>query len=293
MDRTGEIVRRQIVAMGGTTFEIGLFKSDSTEKARSSMILRTYAAEAVFKVIPWLKFENYHDRNIFVRPYGEHNLSMVDDLSADSIRRMKTSGFAPALVIETSPGNFQVWLKHPRVLPKGLSTAVARSLAKDFGGDIGAADWRHFGRLAGFTNRKLRHRDSDGLFPFVKLCEASGALYDGAETLISRAELQLADEKQRRAKIHRAAVSDCPPRALKSIEQFRVNPIYAGDDTRIDLAYAIYALSHGASVGQIEETIRTRDLSHKGGERRQADYLARTITKAINLVQGESGEGPR
>jgi hypothetical protein len=147
--------------------------------------------------------------------------------------------------------------------------------------------------LAGFTNRKLRHRDSTGLFPFVKLCEASGALYDGAERLISQAELQLADEKQRRAKIRRAAVSDRPPCPLKGIKQFRVNPIYAGDDTRIDLAYAIYALSQGASVEQIEQTIRTRDLSHKGGEKRQADYLARTITKAINLVQRESGEGPR
>ena len=123
MDKTDEVVRRQIVAMGGTTFEIGLFKSDATERARSTMILRTYAAEAVFKVIPWLKFENYYGRNIFVRPYGEHNLSMVDDLSADSIRRMKGCGFAPALVIETSPGNFQAWLKHPRVLPKELSTA--------------------------------------------------------------------------------------------------------------------------------------------------------------------------
>jgi len=293
VDKTDEVVRRQIVAMGGTTFEIGLFKSDATERARSTMILRTYAAEAVFKVIPWLKFENYYGRNIFVRPYGEHNLSMVDDLSADSIRRMKGCGFAPALVIETSPGNFQAWLKHPCVLPKEVSTAVARSLAKDFGGDIGAADWRHFGRLAGFTNRKLRHRDSGGLFPFVKLCEASGALYDGAERLISQAELQLADEKQRRADIRHTVVSDRPSRALKSIEQFRANPIYAGDATRIDLAYAIYALSHGASVEQIEETIRTRDLSHKGGERRQADYLARTITKAINLVQRESGEGPR
>jgi hypothetical protein len=99
VDRTGEVVGRQIGAMGGTTFEIGLFKSDATEKARSTMILRTYAAQAVFKVVPWLKFENYHGRNIFVRPYGEHNLSMVDDLSADSIRRMKESGFAPALII--------------------------------------------------------------------------------------------------------------------------------------------------------------------------------------------------
>lgn len=291
MDRTGEVVRRQIVAMGGTTFEMGLFKSDAIERARSTMILRTYAAEAVFKVIPWLKFENYRGRNIFIRPYGEHNLSMVDDLSFDSIRRMKAAGFSPALVIETSPGNFQAWLKHPHVLPKELSTAVARALAKDFGGDIGAADWRHFGRLAGFTNRKLRHRDSEGLFPFVKLCEASGALYERAETLISQAELQLADERKRRTEIRGAAVSDCGSRALKSIEQFRVNPIYAGDATRIDLAYAIYALSQGVSVEQIEETIRTRDLSHKGGEKRQADYLARTITKAINLVQRESGEG--
>jgi hypothetical protein len=169
---------------------------------------------------------------------------------------------------------------------------VARALAKDFGGDIGAADWRHFGRLGGFTNRKLRHRGSDGLFPFVKLCEASGALYGGAETLISQAELQLADERKRRAKIHRAALSDRPLRALKSIEQFRVNPMYAGDATRIDLAYAIYALSQGVSVEQIEEAIRTRDLSHKGGEKRQADYLARTITKAFSLVQRESVDEP-
>jgi hypothetical protein len=104
--------------------------------------------------------------------------------------------------------------------------------------------------------------------------------------------LQLADEKQRRAGIHRAAVSDRPRRVLKSIEQFRANPIYAGDATRIDLAYAIYALSHGIAVEQIENTIRTRDLSHKGGEKRQADYLARTITKAVNLLQRESGERP-
>ena len=43
---------------------------------------------------------------------------------------MKQSGFHPALVIETSPGNFQVWMKHPAVLPKEVGTAAARALAR-------------------------------------------------------------------------------------------------------------------------------------------------------------------
>jgi hypothetical protein len=41
-----------------------------------------------------------------------------------------------------------------------------------------AADWRHFGRLAGFTNRKRAYRNAEtGLHPFVKLIEASGTMY--------------------------------------------------------------------------------------------------------------------
>ena len=285
MDRTCEAVRRQIVAMGATTLEIGLFRSQADDEAPATMILRTCEAEVVLKSIPWLRFENCHGRNIFIRPSGEHNLSLVDDLSADTIHSMKCAGFSPALVVETSPGNFQAWLKHPRVLPKELSTALARSVAKQFGGDIGAADWRHFGRLAGFTNRKPRHRSTDGSFPFVKVFEASGALCTAAERFISQIKSQLVDENQRRANNRRLPASGRSPRSLKSIEQFRANPAYAGDATRIDLAYAIYALSQGVSVEQIEDTIRSRDLSHKGGANRQAEYLARTIKKAMSRVQ--------
>jgi hypothetical protein len=65
--------------------------------------------------------------------------------TAESIERMRTEGFRPALVVETSPGNFQAWLKHSRRLSKELSTVAARALAQEFKGDLGAADWRHFG----------------------------------------------------------------------------------------------------------------------------------------------------
>ncbi len=53
-----------------------------------------------------------------------------------------------------------------------LSTLAARKLAEQFGGDCGAADWRHFGRLSGLTNRKAKYMTEGGLFPFVRLTRA-------------------------------------------------------------------------------------------------------------------------
>jgi protein-disulfide isomerase len=59
---------------------------------------------------------------------------------------------------------------------------------------------------------------------------------------------------------------------------------YGGDGTRIDLAYAIYALSRGASEEQVKAAIRSRDLNHKGNDRRQDDYVDRTVKKALAAV---------
>lgn len=72
---------------------------------------------------------------------------------------MKQSGFEPALVVETSPRNFQAWLNHGRIISdRFLSTRLAKELACRFAGDLSSADWRHFGRLAGFTNQKQERR---------------------------------------------------------------------------------------------------------------------------------------
>ena len=78
----------------------------------------------------------------------------------------------------------------------------------------------------------------------------------------------------------RRAVSE-----LKSIDAFRGDPRYGGDGTRIDLAYAIYAIAHGHTEAEVEAAIRSRDLSHKGSERRQQDYVERTIKKALAATE--------
>ncbi len=287
MDRTTHAVQQQIAAMGAQIFEVGLFKPSAADEGRAVMIPRTWDSVTLIRSIPWLRMQNADGRNIYVRPKGEHDLSLVDDLTADAVRRMKMTGFTPAAVIETSPGNFQAWLKHPRQLPRELSTMAARKLAEEFGGDRGAADWRHFGRLAGFTNRKPKYMSGAGLFPFVRLIDASGLAYRQAETFVAAISVQREIGLRNRTR-YQSLPATSARNTSKSIEDFRSNPRYGGDETRVDLAFAIYALSHGASNDQVAAVLRNRDLSHKGDEKRQHQYVDRTIAKAFRMVESRS-----
>ena len=146
--------------------------------------------------------------------------------------------------------------------------------------------------LTGRKNRKEKYRDpSTGLHPFVRIIDASGNVYPQAQAFVAQVRQQLEAEREReRQRRSRATVAhkQVSPGELKSIDVFRADPRYRGDGTRIDLAYAIYALSRGASEAQVEAAIRSRDLSHKGGERRQADYVQRTIRKALESGQARA-----
>jgi hypothetical protein len=272
--------------MGSELFEVGLFNPDAGA-TESIMISRVWNSETILKSVAWLRHQNRAGRNIYIRPKGEHDLSMVDDLTKDAISTMMQAGFSPAVVVETSPGNYQAWLRHPERLSKELSTAAARALAEKFGGDRGAADWRHFGRLAGFTNRKAKYFDaSSGLYPFVRLIEAAGGVYPEADRFLagvkSGLERQYAERERLRERAKAATVRQLD---LKRIDVFRADGRYGGDGTRVDLAYAVYAMSHGASAAEVQAAIRSRDLSHKGNERRQNDYVERTIKKALETIE--------
>src|SRR3954447_3104276 len=128
-DRTTEAVRRQIVAMGSAVFEAGLFKPDAAP-SEAVMLPRVWDQDALLRSVSWLRHQNRDGRNIYVRPKGEHNLSLVDDLSRESVAAMAHAGFGPTVVVETSPGNYQAWVKHGEQLTKEEGTAAARALAE-------------------------------------------------------------------------------------------------------------------------------------------------------------------
>jgi hypothetical protein len=267
--------------MGAKAFEIGLFDPNAQQ---GSMLQRVWNLDTLMRSVSWLRLKNSEGRHIYIRPAGEHCLSLIDDISTTVIERLKSDGFAPAVVLETSPGNFQAWLHHGQILPKHLSTLAARVLASRFGGDLASAEWRHFGRLAGFTNRKDKYRKTDGTFPYVRLHEATGAVYSTAVTFLEQVQSLHEAEKSERRPVASMRCSIPWNSNLKSILDFRARTIYAGDQTRVDLAYAVYALAHGIPESEARRAIASRDLAHKGNSKRQREYIDRTIKKAWERI---------
>ena len=122
------LVRAQLRAMGCARFDLGV-RRDGGE-----MVLREgQGAFAVAEAVKWLRHENAEGAHVYIRPAGVHSLSLLDDLTAEAIERMKAEGFEPAVVVETSPHNFQVWLNHGEILSAARSTAAAKQLAERFG----------------------------------------------------------------------------------------------------------------------------------------------------------------
>src|SRR5260370_24665171 len=279
--KTAEAVERQGRAMSARAFEFGIF--DPTA-AKGVMLPRVWDFDTLLRSVSWLRIKNSQGRNIYIRPRGEHALSLIDDASEQGIELMKSEGFAPAVVLETSPGNFQAWLHHGQILPKPLSTFAARLLSSRFGGDPSSADWRHYGRLAGFTNRKDKYRRADGTFPYVRLREAAGLVYRQPDQLLAEVETlyeaeQCAPARPRWLRRPWLCMSN-----LKTIADFRAKPVYAGDHTRVDLAYAVYALSHVVPENEVRNDLASRDLTHKGDRKRQQEYIDRTIKKARERI---------
>ena len=69
------------------------------------MLPRTWDIETLLRSIPWMPHQNLNGRNVYIRLRGEHNLTLVDDLSAAGVAAMKRKGFLPSLVVRTSPGD--------------------------------------------------------------------------------------------------------------------------------------------------------------------------------------------
>ncbi len=272
----------QLEALGAKCFDIGVKRVDGT------MILREgWGAKQVLKSLLWLRRENLNRGHIYVRPAGAHGLSLVDDLKAGALARMKAEGFEPAAAIETSPGNFQAWLKHGEILDEAARTRAAKLLAERYGGDLGSADWRHFGRLAGFTNPKPNRRLASGLQPFARLVEASGQVYSRAPAFIAKVRAAVAGEAVVSGGTGKTAgqgAQEAPP--LRPLDEFHRDPRYAGDLHRADMAWARHAAAMGLSAGEIRAAImQARDLAKKGSAKRQHEYAERTADKAVRQAE--------
>lgn len=176
-DRTADQIETLLAsfhAAGIDHFEVGSMTPINSGRPDKPKQM-TYTAEQLLKpeTIRWLKRENMLGQDVYFRPVdvsmiGASGIVMLDDLNGQKLSRVKRE-LAPLAVIETSPGNWQAWVQiGKRQMNTQEATLFAKTLAEEYGADLAAADWRHYGRLPGFTNQKPKH-NKNGKHPFCGL----------------------------------------------------------------------------------------------------------------------------
>jgi hypothetical protein len=244
-------------ALDAPVYDIGVLSNRGMLPGLSNL-----SAENVLSRLSLLKAQNARGAHIYIRPAGEHRFSVLDDLNSDSVSRLTGDGLEPCAVIETSLGNFQAWLKHDDVYPAHMSTFIAQNLAKRYGADPSAADWRRFGRLPGFTNCKPKYRRDNGLYPYVLLRSATGVRFrQAAYVRLEMTKLYQLQEQEREAR-------------------FRNAPKFLDRPAAADLAFCVAALSLRMPDDAIATTLDSQYLSRDPNPSRKAAYIKRTMAKA-------------
>lgn len=281
MNRTEKAVERMLAALDAPAYDIGVLSERGILPS-----LMNLSAEAVLFRVPFLKFHNAQGAHIYIRPAGEHRYTVLDDLSAESVKRLSADGYEPCAVVETSSGNFQAWLKHTEVFPAALSTLAAQTLAGRYGADPSAADWRRFGRLPGFTNCKFKYQKVNGLFPYVLLRSSSGVEFSNAARLRLEVtklyQLQQQERETRTARFQSRPVSRSgqPTYSCLSLERFRSAAKFRLRPAAADIAFCVAAIVLKMPDDAIAAALETNYLSRDPNPSRRAAYIRRTMTKA-------------
>lgn len=287
MDRTLEAVRRQALAMGCESFHVGILDPEK------GMLDKTYSLATLIRAVPYLKAENLRGGNILIRPDDSINAPLVflDDLALDAAANgLRAAGLNPACVVQSSPTDhgWHAWIRLCEgPLPPEIIGAVARRLAAEFGGDPHSAQRRHFGRLAGFTNRKPEHRRPNGQFPFVLLAQAFGGIAPRGGDLIreARAELAAAGARQRSAAARRTAGLDARELFAGYWREWAECQAGAVDRSAGDWGAACRLLKEGHGVDAVIDAIVacSPDLAERKGARARA-YAEATARKAADIL---------
>lgn len=169
-------VEQQLAALDAETYRVTLMREGqgmNFGKSDKSLGKDLMTKAELVERIPAMAAWNARGWNVFVTPIDMSNrYILLDDLSAATLRELRTEGYTPAVVQETSPGSLQAVLRAPR---SQTPEAAANEFFKDMNrarGDEKIVGMEHPMRLAGFQNRKDKHRDEKGNYPFVKLREA-------------------------------------------------------------------------------------------------------------------------
>ena len=201
-----DIVRLQLDAMQCENFEVGIFKRSDQKKNSRMEIRENQSKKDIIGSTEFLKKQNKIGRDIYIRPSGVSGLIFFDDLSISQLAKLECFGIKASVIIESSRLNYQGWIKLERRKLNNdheLVTACCKVIAKQFGGDIKSADWRHFGRLCGFLNQKNNHIDECGNKPVVNLVDFNEGTTPKSDFIIEEGVKILKERERKISKLSR------------------------------------------------------------------------------------------
>lgn len=188
------IARKQLDALAASEYRVTLMSErDGSQVGRnftkdSDGTEQLLSQNGLIERLPELALANARGENIFITPIenGMHFV-LIDDLDAPGIETLRQRGYTPATITESSHGNFQAVIKVPE---SSGSKADVNSWFRDLNQDLGdqkITGLRHPFRLAGFENRKPKHKDPEtGRYPFIRLVTAVNQLCSKASEVIQR-----------------------------------------------------------------------------------------------------------
>ena len=300
-------IRRQLAAMPQDLYLVRLIHH-ATRRAFPGERLWTAAQLGQLSTVQFLRIRNREGCDVYIQPYAENRnagyiLLDLDRGNATTLERMHGNGHQPCVVLQTSPGHLQVWIQVSAVgLEPATATAIARQLALTYGGDLASADWRHLGRLAGFTNQKPLRRQSNGYAPWVRLLYAQVGLARNGASLVQAAEQPIGSLRSPFTVTTATGSHDCelgssPSSTLSAardiyqawLQRLRIPQRFPHPDWSIaDKWIAKELLRRGTPVATVAELLR---CGSPGFPRHHADpenYLHRTVERALGELTGTS-----
>jgi hypothetical protein len=302
---TMQAIRCQIAAMPHDLYLIRLIHS-WTHRAFPGERLWTATQLLHAPTIGFLRVRNREGWDVYMQPYaGDQNAGYIlvdlDHADAQVVERMRGNGHHPCLVLQTSPGHLQAWVQvSEAALEPCIATAVAMQLARHYGGDPASADWRHMGRLAGFSNQKLSRRSRGGYGPWVQIVHARAGLAPQAGALVQSA-------MQRWRPLWLASDAHPSPAGIPSIgpvgapitvaqaraiyhdcmQRWRIAQRFSPPDWSIvDLWVARHLLRRGMADAAVQAILQLGSPQFPRRHGNPEDYLRRTVARAASARKG-------
>ena len=292
---TLQAIRRQLAAMPYELYLIRLIHYP-TRRAFPGERLWTAAELGRAATVRFLRVRNREGCDVYVQPYsGDQNagylLVDLDQAKPAVVETMRARGHDPCVVLQTSPGHLQAWVRvSESPLPPAIATEAGKLLARTYGGDPASTDWRHLGRLAGFTNQKPARRAPGGYAPWVKIVHAAVGLAPRAEALLQSirpwALPQPVLASSASATGQDATAASCAAAEAIAIYQaclqrWRICERFPQPDWSIvDLWVARYLLSLGTPPRRIQDVLRLASPQFPRRHGDPGDYLRRTLARA-------------